>query len=301
MLNRLTSHEERPVHPRDCSLLIGVPLDKERFVQDLDPDSAKDFVKQFRKGRECLSANGLWRLYEPYANLALDVAEEASKLGVNVIYNARSCDFSSQLIRREVTTVVAHWRSPLFRCGDVVSAKLKANEIDEQFKRVTGFSCRNDTCEEIAAKLNMFLEDGWAYKALNAGSDRVGVLTRKIYALHKKRQSLERQIPNVFEGGSSVEFSDGLFSIHDVVRAVPADFAGILDLTVCNSIMLGEEIRKKCDDCVVIINEKAASFDFRFALYRQIIRSLSRNPQSFLDVVIGLRKQLAEVLKGEKT
>ena len=43
-----------------------------------------------------------------------------------------------------------------------------------------------------------------------------------------------------------MEFADGLAPIERVVSSIPEAFDGVLDLTVCNSTVLAEEVRRRC-------------------------------------------------------
>lgn len=298
MREKVSSLNDKPVSPRDCSLLVALPLQREQFIQDLDAACEADFVKHFSKGRERLSVSGLWNLYEPYVSLILDVIKDVSRCGVEVTCGLKLRDFYDCLPLREVTTLVAHWRSPLFRAGDVAGAVRMAQVVDKRLLALTGVSCKDVGVEELAEKLNVFLQDGRGLET-PGDSGRVGSLTRRLSMWHEKRRRIEAELPQVFKGGSSIEFADGLFTIDKIVADVSPDFRGILDLTVCNSVLFGDAIRKKCDHAVVIVNEQSSSLDFRFAAYRQIIRSLARAPRSYIDANLDFRKKLAGVLHEE--
>src|SRR5205085_1094422 len=65
------------------------------------------------------------------------------------------------------------------------------------------------------------------------------------------RVELEQAFPGLIAFGRSVEFSDGMRSVHEVVTAVPKGFNGLLDLTTCNSVILGKAIKAGHPDCLV--------------------------------------------------
>ncbi|HKV91283.1 MAG TPA: hypothetical protein VJW20_01910 [Candidatus Angelobacter sp.] len=289
-------------YPRDCALLIAVPVTREKFLADLEPGHDGDFIQAFcRKQR--LGPDGLWSAYEPVASLTLDVGSEAHRRGVTVMYDATLSEFAERIPRAKVITLVAHWRSAWFREREFKNAgNLKDCQL-QQLEQATHVSWLLPAAE-LARRLNDFLLEGMEPAAKDAlmaqaqsseepdGETRWGALTRGIRAIHQKRLALEKLAPGFFNGGSAVEFADRMCSVEEVVRAVPADFSGVMDLTICNSILLGEEIRRKCAHAVVMMNAAEASLDFRMALYRQIIRTLAKTPQSFTEAGLQTRKRL---------
>lgn len=282
---------ERPTTPRDCSLLIAIPLHKQDFLADLESVGDKDFARSFSEGRR-QSPDGLWSAYEPYARLAIDVAEFAERLGVTVIRAATLSDFAAHIINERVITLVAHWRSGLFTMTDLGLVQEMTETQKALLKQCTGIDAHGLAKEDLLANLNVFLTDG--FQGVDFDSAPMGTLTRFFYAVHNRRMDLERSLSGILAGGSAVEFYDGFKPLAEVVARVPTDFDGIFDLTVCNSVLLGEEIRKRCDHCMVIMNEDKAALDFRFALYRQTIRCLAEHPGSFERVAVQLRKAIGE-------
>ena len=297
-----TSHA---VSPCDCALLIAVPVTKEKFLDDLEPGHDKDFVQAFCRDQR-LSPEGLWSAYEPVVRLVLDVGSEARGHGVKVVYDAALSDFSEQILRARVITLVAHWRSAWFRKAELENAGNLKSSQGQQLEKTVHVSLTLPA-GEIARRLNEFLLEGLepaAKEALIAQAQspempdeldegpQWGALTRGIRAIHQKRVELEKLAPLFFNGGSAVEFADRMCSVEEVVHAVPAEFSGVMDLTICNSILLGEDIRRKCAHSVVMMNAAESSLAFRMALYRQVIRTLAKKPQSFTGAALQIRKHL---------
>src|SRR5689334_18190086 len=108
----------RPIKPRDCTLLIAAPLDREHFFADLERND-KEFARNFQRDYEALNNNALWRAYESYAGLAKEVIGRVSELGVRVVERASLADFHREICANEVITLVAHWRSARFREFDI--------------------------------------------------------------------------------------------------------------------------------------------------------------------------------------
>src|SRR5215472_11040757 len=111
--------QQKAVSPRDCGLAIAIPLDRNSFVSKLSGEADGNFIQNFCAERKNLSAKGLWSLYEPYARYAQEVAARAERMGVSVVLDATLGDFISLLTTCEVVTLVAHWKSALFKPADI--------------------------------------------------------------------------------------------------------------------------------------------------------------------------------------
>jgi hypothetical protein len=289
--------------PDECSLAVAVPVDRDSFLRKLRSGSCGDFVHTFQQnGRGGIRADVLWEIYEPYAELVGDVVSEVKQLGVNVIVNAQLQDFLSLLSVSKVVTLVAHWRSARFGTNDIVDVDFVRNQILSETSALR--ACIDQLTAgqirllptamagvgEIVGYLNSVLETG----ELSHEAGRLGALTVQQYAWKRKRESLMQSLPGLFRGGASVEFDGGFSGLDELVSRVPVNYAGALDLTVCNSVLLGEEIRRRCAHCIVLVNEAPASLDFRMAVYRQVIRSLSRRPDAYEDVVYRIRSAFSK-------
>jgi hypothetical protein len=89
-------------------LTIAIPVTRERFMTHLRPDSGRDFVRAYAGGFPGLTADALWRQYEPYAALVSDVAVEVEEMGVAVAWSASLDDWRTAMLTRDVVTLVAH-------------------------------------------------------------------------------------------------------------------------------------------------------------------------------------------------
>ncbi|MCC6392365.1 MAG: hypothetical protein IT167_17330 [Bryobacterales bacterium] len=52
----------------------------------------------------------------------------------------------------------------------------------------------------------------------------------------------------------------------DVLACFPEHYRGDLDLTVCRSIILAEEIKRRRPGCRIVSNARAATLEFRMIL-----------------------------------
>lgn len=91
-----------------------------------------------------------------------------------------------------------------------------------------------------------------------------------------------------------MEFHDGLTSIAQVSRALPSVF-GTLDLTVCDSVLLAEQVRETRTSGVILANPRPTTPDFRLVLYREAIGLAGRRRLTYVDAVLRLRRSLVRL------
>jgi hypothetical protein len=113
-----------------------------------------------------------------------------------------------------------------------------------------------------------------------------------------RRKILERGMPGILSNGASVEFRDGLVMIETLAKSVDVDYAGMLDLSVCNSILLGELIKLRAPNCLVAATELPALVDFRFMLYRSLFQLL-KHGAPYLETLTRLREELVRSITTE--
>lgn len=294
---------QKPVSPHDCGLAIAVPLSEKQFLSKLNRDGEGNFVQTFCQERRNLSARGLWSVYEPYADFVRRVVAEAARAGVSIVLDAELHDFEQLTRQREVVTLVAHWRSALFKPADIIDlpstvAQLTDNEshLNRALKQWGGVSPEAPLSVDAAAichVLNRYLMAGLLPSDSPPALKALGRTTRLHYEIYSRRQVIDRI--SSFRGGPSVEFSSGFAGLNDVVTSIPTEFAGLLDLTVCNSVMLAESIRRLRPRCLALANEDLAFLDFRLALYAEVLRNLVRQPEPYEDLVFRIRKELKEI------
>jgi hypothetical protein len=161
--------------------------------------------------------------------------------------------------------------------GNTVTAEDSGNGEDER--------------ERLCSALNSLLDEG----RTSAGADSPmghGGLSALQFRWYERRAIVEASMPGAFRGGAAVEFAGGFRTIEEIAGAISPSYAGTLDLTICQSVLLGETIRRKCGKCLVLTSAETTSMDFRFAVYHQVIEILARSSRPFEDVVIDVRKTL---------
>jgi hypothetical protein len=311
----LNRRPEIPTLPCECALLMAVPLDEEGIRSGLT-DGNRDFVRSFVKANGILtedgmrmSVEGLWhQVYEPIATYSKAVVQYVQEKGVYVSNLVGIAEFAKAISSHRVTTLVAHWKPPLFRGEDIADLDQFIRARDKLRR------CRNQqsnlgqlSAEQLADILKIEVEDSDAdarerlalslNRALmgsttEEGARRIGFETRAQIAFENSRTSLSHLFPEVFRGGAAIELSDGLHPISELAAVIPADWRGTLDLTVCNSTVLGNAVRLRARGSVVLMNEEPADLPARLALYKQVIRMLSHRNQSYMHCMIAMRAYL---------
>lgn len=299
----------QPVSPNECALAIATPLTRERFLADLALPREKDFVHHFRRGRGLQKASPefCWEVYEDAeAILAEAVCHEVERYGVTVCYDARLADLADLLNRFPVVTLVAHWRFAPVDLEDILNAPRllallqepqaelaqairRAFEVlDSQLLqketacRLSGDELRRRVSEVIkttAAEAERLYWDDSAGSRFNPRQTPDGLRDRLT------RWEFEQAFTDCIVPARAVEFSDGMFTVSELIEAVPQDFSGFLDLTVCNSVIPANSIRHRRPNCLVAANRSPAELRSRMYLYGLEISILAKEPTPFIEVI----------------
>jgi hypothetical protein len=277
------------VRPSDCALVVSVPLDRSAF--DADLAAGTDFLQQFAARQASRDVDMLWRLYEPAAVSVARTAVRAARRGVAVRTRATATDFAQCVAQHLVVTLVAHWRSARFRANDVLDPPAVVRML-----RQSEHDAPDDMRAEQAAQALNALIDPTGASTTPVRIDDTGAAaaeTTRQYRTWRARHDLEQRLgPSVRAGGPAVEFADGPMPVERAAASLPAAFAGVLDLTVCNSLLLAEEVRKRCLDGVIIANAFAATLDLRMSLYDRALNVMARRRIDYPDAVYIVRHEV---------
>jgi hypothetical protein len=98
------------------------------------------------------------------------------------------------------------------------------------------------------------------------------------------------------DGVETIEYRDAAVSVDAVCAALPADFAGVLDFTICYSASLIATVKRERPRCTVIANREKARLDVRLAIYRQTLRILVHEPMTYVEAAARVRLAALEAL-----
>lgn len=283
----------KAVSPRDCALAFALPLTEERFVSDLrSPDH--DYAAFICDGLRVDGVEDYYYWRTVYRKFALSMerrCRDVAQMGVTVVQNATEADFAALFERHAVVTLVSHWRFCALEAADILDARAivdalqtPANALVAAFRAALG----NGQLERMASD-RQYLADALndviaAGHAAYGNDGRVPLMALDIPPVRLTRVTLERAFSGAVVPGRSVEFADGMKTVREFVNCIPPAFDGLLDLTICNSAVLGREV-KEHRHCVVAVNRHPTEPFIRMAMYRAAIRMLRRKPGPYAEVI----------------
>ena len=104
-------------------------------------------------------------------------------------------------------------------------------------------------------------------------------------AFHLNRVMLEDCFGPAMRRAPSLELHDGVKTMDELLATIPRQFAGVLDLSVCNSVALGESIKRRRSDCLVVENVFLARIDIRLVRYALVLARLALAPARYTDAL----------------
>lgn len=303
----------RPVSPCDCALALAIPLSQAEFLRDLEDEAPKDLAKSILREWPLRGEIVYAEKYTPLVSLARDVAEEARSHGVTVCRPTRLDDLPELFEQHKVVTLVAHWCFIDLQAGDIsdvdsfrtllTASAAVENGNDDLPNRPTDALLRDDplvqaavTAADLAAALNRLLLPSQRYyewvpsagEEVPSGTDAIAGITRVL---------LEEMYPGFIAQGLCLELADRLCSVWEFIQSVPRDFDGIVDMTVCNSIIPAEALRRHRSDCNVVCNTYRARAEVRLEIYRHVIRSLAAKSEPFEEVSARAHRLLRAAMR----
>lgn len=301
--------EPRVTPPSECALAFVIPTDEAEFARDLRRGPDRDFTFDFA-GRPDVVDDGAVRRnydlrYRPEVEVIADVVATASPLGVGVIRGLDPADLGELCRRFSVINLVAHWKPANVYWDDVrdpieLAARLGEGR-DPIWAAIRGLLSPEETRAirepgVTRRRLQGLLADALNRFVMHDGVDPEAPRASRDHRTYRNRDRLDAAVsdPRVLEPGNRVEFSDGRHAVNAVVARLPADFDGVLDLSVCYSVFLAEAVRRRCPRCRrIIANEDATAPRFRLLVYKYVYKLLAAQPYDYLAVLGELRERLA--------
>ena len=286
------------VTPLECALAVALPLTRERFLADLREPERHDYASYVRSLYPARGADDdyYWSVvYEPFARSMATRCERAARCGVTLVRDATLDDLALLMARYRVVTFVSHWRFRAVHASDLDPPAMFAALGNPQSRTQRAFrrelerrhcelfrTTDGDRAEALVVALNELLRDEHAKYATTA---RGPLLLREIPPERLTRATLERAFPGAVRAAPTIEVADRMTTIPEFIAAVPPDFDGLLDLTVCNSAIIGHAIKTERMKCLVAVNRYPTEPHIRVARYVVAIEELARKAAPFIDVI----------------
>ncbi len=240
-----------------AALLIAIPTSLDEFVASVTNGS--DYGRRYAD-----DPRGRWSAPRGYRENVADptnkLCDLADRLGLNVIREAtlESLRVATQL--SAIVVLVAHWKgaqvtpTDLLVDGPSIADALR-DQTDTDLLRLRKISRSARSRSELAAMLNATVQQ-WGDRMLreakrSRGVDRFVMMPQTARA--RARLALDAVLTGCLRPGERLELADGMHGAVDVAEAVSPDFAGVLDLTTCTSMILADQLdklRKSAFRCV---------------------------------------------------
>jgi hypothetical protein len=295
--------------PHECALALAIPLNRNDFLLGLDLSANKDFIKSLARRNAALTEDALWEtVYAHTVTTVTSVAQAASAKGVTVVTNATLSDVRDLFRQFRVVTLVAHWRSARFYPADFLDPNqlIKAlvqppTSLIEKFvnilpqnwiSTIQKLEADNDITQTLAKTLanefNVFLESVKLHPELVPNQTYQTTTYDVDYQKYLNRIAIDGIFRDFILPGNRIEFFDELHPIEDFVTAIPQNYDGLIDFTVCNSVLIGDAIKRQ-RRCIVIVNKELATLELRMVIYKGIIELLSRLDIDYMNAAAMIR------------
>lgn len=219
----------------ELALAVALPLEEEDFqARTLTSDWLKKY-QMIRTG---------WRDYyqpEVFGPVSKMIAF-AEDHGATVCRRAGLAEIRDLSASKKVVILFAHWKGPKASNDDIVSGKSVQDFIDRATSDESSLAVwianrlRVGTSLNVAEVLNESLD---CVLPINASADGVIVLEDEITRQTARREALDVLFEGLLHPGNRLELWDGLHEKREVAGAISPEFNGVLDLTACNSMVLG--------------------------------------------------------------
>jgi hypothetical protein len=293
-----------PTAPAACGLALALPMNFAAVESAAQGGAYADYVA---RAASLGSARRVWEHgFDKVSAAATKLVGEAAQLGVVVAANATLEDVRSLFERCAVVTIVAHWRGAEIDTADIRLAPELIVERLEGERSQTAALIRDGLAPDW--KSEILQADGTAARKsrlaealdrrmrqepyLVAPAEGVEWHMDEITLRHANRAALDDWWPEAFAPGNRLELADGLHAPQTIAAIVPSAWAGIADLSNCQSAQLIESIKQVRSDRVVIANERETHPLRRMALLCVIYELLAKRTMNYAQARVALSEAM---------
>ncbi|MCA1472774.1 hypothetical protein I6F09_33525 [Bradyrhizobium sp. IC3195] len=308
-----TTHKEQRASPSDCILLLALPRSFDAIQSALGGGPYADYVSRGLLWGNVLE---LWEsTFKGVASAANALAVEARNIGISVTEDATLADLHASFEGFRIITIVAHWRGPTLSKEDIaLPPSLIANRLCEdqdEFSALFRIGMAPDWTTRLATSGSEDIRRSRLAELLNTRLSRPPPLAPSPQATqwhmdfttlyHFNRAALDHWWPDAIRAGNRLELFDGLHSAEDIGGTVPNSWAGVADLSNCQSAQLISIVKCYRHDRVVIANELETDPVSRMAALQGVYRLVAQGWD-----YVEARRRLAELIRsngrgGEKS
>jgi hypothetical protein len=179
----------------------------------------------------------------------------ANAAGIRVKRRATIDDLSAAARSSDITIVLAHWKGPEFRRGDILGAFsdmspaledcISKGILEKGSKPYASHVDERDGKDDLVRDLNKAITSWqtWLKFELRKGESAA---VSALYAQNKAREAIDAILQRHVVPGARLELDDGLWRPGDIAECFPEDWEGVADFICCTSIYLSEILKKRC-------------------------------------------------------
>jgi hypothetical protein len=217
-----------------CAVLIAIPATREEFDAAMCRTPLPDFLESSFLGVDPAEK---WKKYHATANGVQALVATARKLNAGVYAQATLESVSDATARYQYIVICAHWRGPFLMERDLMS---DPDAIVQRIRRHPAFiSVQPQACgkKDVVKALNSAIEDSRLLNSLRQSLQEAAKLTPAIGHV-LSRDIIDRELNGDIAPGNCIELFDGSHPLSNFEMKIARNFAGELDLALCNSVAL---------------------------------------------------------------
>ena len=243
-----------------------------------------------------------WQYYESeIAKILLNKLDQLRQLDVDVHLRTTASKFKEYLGHYQVAIILAHWKGEKVYASDILlpcelTFKLLTDSSDEvdYLRQLIGFVKLNDIIaavkQDASVELTNLLTETFNELINEYDFSGTDVWEQDI----QKRKARNRDyLVQVFGRslcpGNGVEFFNGLVSAQGFVDRVPNAYNGVLDITICYSVILANMLNRERRNCICISNENELTPSFQLTRLLAICQLMSIKQADFLSALSQVR------------
>lgn len=287
------------IKPKDCVLALGFSTNPDQLMSELSA-CYKDFAKSIKRGAK-LNEQALYKKMAEFTALYQSNIHIIRNLGVTVLENCTAVDLR-QLPQCKILTLMSHFKPPTILSEDI----LNADDIEQNIRNrpalfgkfFTGIDSGNNA-DNLRKVLNDIILDAHFFKKAGLSTfitEHEELKLPEIYIRYLNRIALEKVFPSAIAKGCLVELYDGLFSIKDIISVIPAYFTGIIDLSICHSIIVQDEVKRVEPRRYAFATEEPLRLDFKIIFYKGLMQQLSSVPNDYVSAYFEMIRELKKNL-----
>ena len=220
--------------------------------------------------------------------------DSARSSGIAAVSAATSADFINAFsAQKSVVIVLAHWKGARLRGRDILAdpsdlvtsiAEVQSSRFSSETLRFVLHRCR--TCldeilhlanpverrEHFASRLNdLIVEEAHILPGLLPPEVERGLFVGDIWLEVWHRNVLDVCANAKIVPGNQIEMRDGLQNPSDLVRQIPTSWGGLVDLTMCHSVIFGHLLKMGKSDRGILTRNKAVDPVLALTILRRLM------------------------------